>query len=637
MHNTTRRSYVRRNQNHNQTETGMILLQLGAALMGGILLFAAILFMFSAGYRLLYAGRIIPGVSVAGVDVSGMNSTDAAIELSTRLSYPYSGRIVFRDGESTWPTTPAQLGLVFDPQASADIAMKYGRDFNPFVSLNKQINGLRTGTELAPQSLFDQRLAHAYLQNIGAQINRPVQEARLEINGTEVIAAQGQIGRSLNVDASLALLNTQLAAFRDGEIPLVVTEQAPDVLNIQEQALQAQRLLASPFSISLPDAQPGDPGPWQISPENLAPMLQVRKIQTESGATYQLALDRNKLRPVLEQIARQVNRGEQNARFIFNDETRLLEVLAPSSPGREVDLSTSIEAIEAGIARGEPFASLHLNIIEPQVTDTATGQELGIIENTITYTSYFRGSSASRMQNISTAAAQFHGLLVAPGETFSMGNALGDISLDSGYAEALIIYGGRTIQGVGGGVCQVSTTLFRAAFFGGFPIPMRYPHAYRVSYYEQSASGIDRRLAGLDATVYFPLVDFKFTNDTPHWLLMETYFSAQTQTLTWKFYSTKDGRSVQWDTTGPQNIVSAPPPKLQENPELGEFEFKQVDWAAEGADVTINRTVMMGDKIHFVDRFDTYYQPWAAICEYGTGIEDPREEAKKRNLCWSGQ
>jgi vancomycin resistance protein YoaR len=612
----------------------MILAQLSAALMGGVMLFAAVVFALSIGYRILYAGKIFPGVSVAGVDVSGLDASQAAIQLSSHLSYPYSGRIIFRDGDSTWLTTPAQLGLVFDPQASANAAFRFGRETNPIAGLKHQLDSLQSGVELAPQSLFDQRLAHAYLQNIGAQINRPMQEARLEINGTQVLAAPGQVGRTLNVDATLALLNAQLATFREGEINLVVVEQKPDVLNIEEQASQARRLLSAPFVISLPEAVPGDPGPWLVAPEDLAPMLQVRKIQTETGATYQLELDRNKLRPRLEQIARQVNRQEENARFIFNDETRLLEVIRPSSLGREVDLAASIEAIEQAVARGEPSAGLVVNIKQPQVSETATGDELGITENVISYTSYFRGSSASRMQNIKTAAAQFHGLLVAPGETFSMGAALGDVSLDSGYAEALIIYGGRTIQGVGGGVCQVSTTLFRAAFFAGFPIPERYAHAYRVSYYEQSASGLDPRLAGLDATVYFPVVDFKFTNDTPYWLLMETYFSASSQTLTWKFYSTKDGRSVQWQTTGPQNVVPAPPPTLQLNPSLAEKEFKQVDWAADGADVTVNRTVMKDDKIHFVDKFVTYYQPWRAVCEYGPGIEDPEKEAKKRNLCY---
>lgn len=633
---TTTRRYVRHTPQQDPTELGLILAQLSAAVMGGVLFFVSVVVLLSLGFRVLYAGRIFPGVTVAGVNISGMKTTDAALKLSTELTYPYSGRVVFRYGESVWMTTPAQLGLVFDPQASADGAFRFGRDANPFASVNKQLNSLRVGSDLSPQSLFDQRIAHAFLQSIGAEINRPMQEAQLEINGTEVVATQGQIGRTLNVDASLNLLNTQMAAFRDGEVPLVVLEQAPDVLNIEEQAAQARRLLSAPFTISLPDSVAGDPGPWQIPPENLAPMLQVRKIQTESGSTYQLELDRNKLRPVLEQIARQVNRPEQNARFIFNDETRQIEAIQSSSTGREVDLEASVELVEQSVARGEPNANLQVNLKQPKVSDTANGADLGITENVITYTSYFRGSSASRMQNIQTAAAQFHGLLIAPGETFSMGSALGDVSLDSGYAEALIIYGGRTIQGVGGGVCQVSTTLFRAAFFAGFPIPERYAHAYRVSYYEQSVSGIDPTLAGLDATVYFPLVDFKFTNDTPYWLLMETYFSSQSQTLTWKFYSTKDGRSVQWQTSGLQNVVPAPPAELQLNPALSDKEFKQVDWEADGADITVNRTVMMGDKIHFVDKFSTYYQPWRAVCEYGPGVEEPEREAKKRNMCWNG-
>ena len=121
------------------------------------------------------------------------------------------------------------------------------------------------------------------------------------------------------------------------------------------------------------------------------------------------------------------------------------------------------------------------------MTDQSTGEELGITELVKAETSYFYGSSASRVQNIQTAASKFHGLMVAPGETFSMATALGDITLDNGYAEAMIIIGGQTIKGVGGGVCQVSTTLFRTAFFSGFPIVERYADAYRVYYYEKVA------------------------------------------------------------------------------------------------------------------------------------------------------
>jgi vancomycin resistance protein YoaR len=224
--------------------------------------------------------------------------------------------------------------------------------------------------------------------------------------------------------------------------------------------------------------------------------------------------------------------------------------------------------------------------------------------------------------------------MIAPGETFSMGATMGDVSLENGFAEALIIYGGRTIKGVGGGVCQVSTTLFRGVFNIGLPVLERYSHAYRVSYYEMTASGaVDPNLAGLDATVYFPLVDFKFKNDTPHWILMETYVSENARTLTWKFYSTKDGRSVTWETTGPQNVIPAPAPLYEENDELKKNEMKQVDWAANGADVTVTRTVWKDGAVFFQDQFTTKYQPWQAVCQYGPDSKDPDKLANEKSLC----
>jgi vancomycin resistance protein YoaR len=226
--------------------------------------------------------------------------------------------------------------------------------------------------------------------------------------------------------------------------------------------------------------------------------------------------------------------------------------------------------------------------------------------------------------------------MVAPGQVFSMGETLGDVSLENGYAEALIIYGGRTIKGVGGGVCQVSTTLFRGVFNIGLPVTERYSHAYRVQYYEMGYNGaFDPRLAGLDATVYFPLVDFKFLNDSPYWILMETYVDVNARTLTWKFYSTKDGRSVDWNTTGPINVVPPPPPLYVENPELKKNQMKQVDWAANGADVTVTRTVYKNGVALFQDQFTTHYEPWQAVCEYGPGSKDPEKLAREKNLCRS--
>jgi len=157
---------------------------------------------------------------------------------------------------------------------------------------------------------------------------------------------------------------------------------------------------------------------------------------------------------------------------------------------------------------------------------------------------------------------------------------------------------------------------------------------YRVSYYEQTASGsVDNNLAGLDATVYFPLVDFKFTNDTPYWILMETYVNPDARTLTWKFYSTSDGRRVTWETTGPQNVTPPPKPLFEENDEMKAGQIKQVDWAANGADVTVTRTVWKGDGVYFNDDFKTHYEPWQAVCEVAPGTKNPEKLAERHNLC----
>ena len=203
-----------------------------------------------------------------------------------------------------------------------------------------------------------------------------------------------------------------------------------------------------------------------------------------------------------------------------------------------------------------------------------------------------------------------------------MAESMGEISLDAGYSEALIIFDGQTIQGVGGGVCQVSTTLFRAAFFAGFPIVERHPHAYRVSYYEKTQGNQrNTRLAGLDATVYVPVVDFRFTNDTPYWLLMETYVSRPASRITWKFYSTSDGRSVEWETTGAYNTVEPPKPLYRVNNALEQGEIKQVDWEAQGAEVRVQRFVYRSGTLHIQDSFYTRYEPWRAVYEYGPGTE----------------
>jgi vancomycin resistance protein YoaR len=353
------------------------------------------------------------------------------------------------------------------------------------------------------------------------------------------------VGRELKIDATLVYLAAQLQTFSDGEVQLVVQELQPQVLDVSGQADAARQILSQPLTLTIPNATPNDPGPYIYTPEVVANLLGIQRVTNE----VQVGLNPTALRDLLVPVKTQVDRLASDAKFVFNDETLQLDVMEDSRVGRALDVDASIKAINEAIGRGEHTVSLVVNETQPKVSAAATGQELGITQLVSSYTSYFYGSSQERIQNIQAASASFHGLLVAPGETFSMGQHMGEVSLENGFAEALIIYGGKTIKGVGGGVCQVSTTLFRTAFFGGYPVVERTPHAYRVSYYEQTASGsVDPSLAGLDATVYFPLVDFS----SP--MTRRTDFdgddvNVSARTLTWKFYSLQmDARSPETTT-----------------------------------------------------------------------------------------
>lgn len=589
----------------------------------GVVAFFGIMILAILSFQVFFAGRIFPGVSVSGIDVGGLSPAKASNKIGESISYPQTGRLVFSSNEKTWQTTPAEVGVFLDLDSSAKNAFSVGRSGSIITRLAEQFGSIYYGHPAAISIILDQRISFEYLSKLAKEIDIPAADAGVIIQRTEVIVTDAVTGIHLDREASLKSLTQQINTLSDGVIPLTVIDTKPVVIEVGKQAEFARTLLAQPFTLTIPPGENSNQQTFTLQPAELAVMLKFENTENNGETSYKLGLETQKLAVYLTQLASEIRLTPVNTRFTFDDTTRQIEVIQPAIIGRELDIARNMDAIQEKVKTGQHSSELVFNYTKPPVTDDMTGSQLGITELVQSQTSYFRGSSADRIQNIKTAASQFHGLLIAPGETFSMVSALGNISLDNGYAEALIIVGDKTIKGVGGGVCQVSTTLFRTAFFSGLPVVERYPHAYRVGYYEQIAGGHNPAFAGLDATVYVPLVDFKFTNDTPYWLLMETYTSPTYGTLTWKFYSTRDGRSVDWSTSGLKNIVEPPDDLYRENPDLSEGEIKQVEYHAQGADVTVNRNVIKDGKLYFNDSFFTHYQPWQAIYEYGPGTELP--------------
>jgi vancomycin resistance protein YoaR len=572
--------------------------------------------------QILYSDKILPGISIQGIALSSLTIDEASKKLSDKFAFTNTGEITLAYGDLVWQATPNQLGLSLNIEGSVKQAYNFGRKGPLGSFLVYQLVSRRSNHDLPPLVTFDQQKAFDYLVQVSQAYDLSMREGSLELNGTQILAVPGQAGRMLDIPASIANLTEQVKRGDFAILNLVLVQTQPEIMDASQFATAAQEILTRPFSLHIPEGQPDAGRNFTITPEEMAPML-VFSRQKQNGQTALIPEFRQELLTAfLNDLSARVNIWPKNARFIFIDETRQLDLLASSSNGRELDIQTSLSTIQSVLTNRQSSATLTFNTIAPEVNDSKTAADLGITELVHTESSFFFGSSEARIQNIEKAASEFHGLLIPPGATFSMAANMGEVSLDNGYTEALIIFNGRTIEGVGGGVCQVSTTLFRTAFFAGFPITERYPHAYRVSYYEKTSSGgRDPDLAGLDATVYVPLVDLKFTNDTPYWLLMETYVNRSTNRLMWKFYSTSDGRSVEWLTTGPVNTVEPKKPLYKLNAELKAGEIKQVDWAADGADIRVERSVYRDNTLYFSDTINTHYEPWRAIFEYGPGTD----------------
>ena len=570
-----------------------------------------------AGVLLLevfYLGRIFPGVQMWGLDLGGMRPAEAALALEARFPYSSQPMITLRDGDRTWKLSPREVGFEFDAEAAARSAYRLGRSGSLLGNLREQARLFLSGAQVGPVIRQDTTAARAYLEQVAASVNVISRDASLRLDGMNAVATPSIVGRKLNVDAVLARLMDSSRTLAPVDVPLTFQTFPPSVADVSEAKARLEAIVAAPMTL-VPDASaPGNVGPWKLSRENLASMAVIRRVD---GNRVDVSLDEARLRAFLAPVAPQVERPAVDARFVFDDELHEIKVISPSVSGLALNIPATIARIRQQVMTDNRQVTLVITNTQAPYHEGMTARELSITELVSQGVTYFLGSAATRVKNIATAAGKFHGVIVGPGETFSFDEYLGDVSLDQGYAEALIIFNGRTIKGVGGGVCQVSTTAFRAAYQAGFPIVERWPHAYRVSWYEKGFG------PGLDATVFAPEVDFKFKNDTPYHLLIETYTSPTNGTLTFKFYSTKDGRTVKIVLPVVAKIMPHGPDKYEEDPTFKPGQKEQVDWAVDGADVTVKRVIVRAGQA-VTDTVFTRYEPWQSVFKVAPG-EAPQE------------
>lgn len=299
------------------------------------------------------------------------------------------------------------------------------------------------------------------------------------------------------------------------------------------------------------------------------------------------------------EIATKIDRSAQSAKLVVQGE-RATDFL-PDQTGRTLNVNESITALTNNLFDADPGVELVVDVAEPKVR-LANTNDLGVDTLIARGVSNFKGSPKNRRHNIAVGAKKFDGLIFKPGELVSFMRELGPVDGSAGYLPELVIKKDQTTPEFGGGLCQVSTTAFRAVLNGGLKINERRNHSYRVAYYEP---------AGTDATVYDPYPDFKFTNDTEGHLLIDTY--VQGDDLIFDFYGTDPKRTVVLDGPHISKVTAAPEPIYIDTSTIPAGEIKQIEVAHQGATAVLYRKVTAEDgKIVHDDTINSFYIPWPA-------------------------
>lgn len=554
-------------------------------------------------YHLTYLDKIYPYVKVSDLDLSNLTIQEAKDKLKQMVS---TGKpvIELEFDNQDWQIEIKDLS--YDPRSTAETAYVIGRSGSFSNNLKTKWRLWWEKKEVLMKYQVDNEALGEKIELILSQVEEPVIEPRLKLDeNNQVSLIPGRNGRLVEKEKLWEMIDQKIGSLSFSKLKIPVKMVRVEVGG-KELALAQERaeiLKLKSLTISYEEYE------QSIKGEELLSLIDF------SGGW-----DKQKIASITASLAEGINREPQDAAFQFEN-GRVTE-FRPALNGLTVDEKASVEKIASKFEDLEKCkeeincekisVQLVVSQVPPEVS-IAEVNDLGIKELLGKGESYFHGSIPSREHNIALTAAKLNGALIKPGEVFSFNQTVGDISQATGYQSAYIIKNNRTVLGDGGGVCQDSTTMFRAVLDAGLEIVERQAHAYRVSYYEQNAP------VGLDATVYAQSPDFKFRNDTPAHILIQTYVNRAGNYLKIDIYGTSDGRVATINNTRLWDQVPPPAPLYQEDPSLPSGTVKQIDWEAWGAKAAFDWKVVRNGEVLHEKIFYSSYKPWQAVYLRGTG------------------
>lgn len=576
-------------------------------------------------YAFSYSGEIFPGTSAGSILVSGLSQSDAEAKLTEQIRTFEGAPLTLTVADTQATLKLADLDVSYDAATTAAAAYHIGRDSSLWRNIETQLRAVFEPTNVPLTVTYNQEALTKFLDDLSKRLGDDAHNAGFEYNKGQLVIIPEQSGNEFD----RALLETTIkqaittATLPESSLTFPLKPVLPNVTRAEAAKVLAlvSAIVPKKLTLGFEEKQ------FTITPDQLTTWIDIESSDDSAGSTGDGLLpsssavlvdfNRDEIAAFVKTIADDVAQEAVDAKLTITNGKAT--VFAAAQDGRALEQEATVQAVlDALMARraaallGKPISDavvkLAVTVTKPTVT-SSTVEDLGIKELIGTGTTDFSGSPNNRVHNINTGTRYLNGWLIKPGDEFSTVKALGAVDGSTGYLPELVIKENKTIPEFGGGLCQVSTTLFRSVMNAGLPITERLNHSYRVSYYERGVG------PGLDATVYLPRPDFRFKNDTPGWILVQG--TVKGNSLTFELYGTSDGRTATIDGPHTLSTTSAPPTVYETNPALAPGEQREVQKPHAGASTSATYTVKRGGEVINQQTFQSKYKAIAAVIQEG--------------------
>lgn len=578
-------------------------------------------------------GRIHPGVHAGELALGGLSPADARAKLAEHAEERLSRTVLLRFEKREWRVTSDDVGASVDAARYVTAAMAVGRRGGLLARIGERASAWVSPVRLRVKADLEPEATDPLLDEVAEAVLRPPKDASVRVEDAKARLIPSEVGLHMRRDEveedvrEAFLSEKRTVHVAAGFTPVEVSDD-----DARGALADVERMLSGPVRVEHEDDS------WEFDSAAVGTWLSFRKVPVSEGDAeaettsaivekrtslspgsdtrrmiLEAYVDSDKLTDALEPKVGDVGQEPTDASFKVGGGH---VTIVPSKDGTGPDIKALAEELTTVlVADGQRVVTLKTRRVHPEIT-TGKARRMGIKERLSTYTTTYDASNTPRVNNIHTLAKALDGTLIPPGGTFSFNDAIGPRTAEKGYQEAPAIVNGKLVPQLGGGICQVGTTVFNTVFFSGLPVTERHNHSFYISHYPK----------GRDATISWGGPDLEFRNDTKKWVLVATAFSSGS--LTVSLYGTDPGYEVSYETGAFTNIRPHSTKEVKDD-ELEEGKRVVEDSGVDGKRCVVTRTVTKGGTVVRTDTFSSVYKPKEEVVRVGTKKvkEEPKDPA----------